>query len=253
MKDTNRPLVVGNWKMNPISITDAKKLASSLKIPAKKADHAEVVIAPPFLYLSEVSKLSAKSQLAVAAQNVFYEISGAYTGEVSADMLTSVGVEYIIIGHSERRAMGETDDLIAKKLQATLKAKLQPILCVGEIKRDSHGNFFDGIAKQLRVALKDVPKSRAVHIVVAYEPIWAIGTGKTATAEDVEEMRIYIHKVLAEIFGRNAAIKVRIIYGGSVKPDNARKLYIEGGVNGFLVGGASLKTDSFTSIINSTK
>lgn len=254
MPITNRrqPLVVANWKMNPVSLKDAKALFVAIRTSAKKVTDVEVVVAPPYPFVSELAKLSPSGSLGVGAQDVFYEEKGAFTGEVSPLMLATTGVTYVIIGHSERRALGETNEMIHKKVLAALKAKLNPILCVGEATRDQNGHFYDHIATQLRVALGAVPATRLKHITVAYEPIWAIGTGKNATASDVEEMQLFIRKILTELFGRAGAQKVRILYGGSVKADNAATLFTAGSVDGFLVGGASLKPQEFKTIIAST-
>lgn len=253
MITTHSPLIVANWKMNPATPKDAKELFVAIRATAKKFNDREVVIAPPFPFLTELGKLAPSGSVGLGAQSVFYEEKGAFTGEVSATMLAATGVQYVIVGHSERRALGEDDVVVAKKLSAVLKAKLLPILCVGEQTRDASGAFFDVVKEQLTAALTDVPKSRLQHVTIAYEPVWAIGTGKNATAADVEEMQLYIRKVLTNLYDRTAAGKVRVLYGGSVNAKNVEMLYREGAVNGFLVGGASLRPADFSMIIKTTE
>jgi triosephosphate isomerase len=211
----------------------------------------EVVIAPPAVYLKDLQKLATKSSLKIGAQNVHYDVKGAYTGEHSCAQLSEFGVSHIIIGHSERRALGETDEFIAKKLAAIIKAKLFPVLCIGEKERDPQANFFTLIERQIKTALAGLPKGRAKDVVIAYEPIWAIGTGIVATVSDVQEMNLYIKKVLTNIFDRATAAKVRVIYGGSVSVDNSAELFKGAQVDGFLVGGASLRAMDFIKIITS--
>jgi triosephosphate isomerase len=168
-------------------------------------------------------------------------------------MLAAFGVATVIVGHSERRALGETDAQVGEKVAALIKAKLTPVVCIGERERDAQGNFFMLIEAQIKAALTGVPKARFKDVVIAYEPIWAIGTGKTATAEDVNEMRLFIQKILTKHFDRASAGKIRIIYGGSVSAANAADLFVGGGVDGFLVGGASLRPQEFAQIISSVK
>ena len=250
MKQTKRPLVVGNWKLNPATAAAAKELFIDVRKAAKTAGKkAVVVVAPPFPFLGELAKLTPSGSVGLAAQDVFYENKGAFTGEVAPSMLASLGVQYVIVGHSERRAMGESDATVAKKAAAALKAKLTPIVCIGESKRDSHGHFYSFVAKELKQSLSGISKQQAGKLVIAYEPIWAIGTGKHATPEDVEEMQLFIKKELTKIYGRNVAHKIPVLYGGSVKPKNAAELYEKGQVNGFLVGGASLRGRDFSEII----
>lgn len=239
--------------MNPDSIGQAKKLFLEIRKGLSRYKHSvEVVVAPPFVYLSELERLSPSKRILLAAQDVFFEKSGAYTGEISLPMLKSVGVTHAIIGHSERRALGETDEDIYHDTVASIKSSVMTIVCVGENKRDSHGEYFNFVEHQITAAVADIPKSKLASLAIAYEPIWAIGTGKTATPEDVQEMRLFIQKVLTDMFGRTAAAKIRILYGGSVKAANAEELLTQGEVDGFLVGGASLKPKEFISIIKTT-
>lgn len=247
MKHT--PLVVGNWKANPLTIDKAKELFLGVRKGARTIKNVETVVAPPFPFLDATNKLSTTGRIGLGAQEVFYEQGGAYTGEVSLSMLQSVGVKYIIIGHSERRKMGVTDEVVAKKVELVLKHKLTAIVCVGEIKRDRNGDYLDFVRDEVKQICKAVTQSQLKNLVIAYEPIWAIGTGKTATPHDAYEMKLFIQKVITDTLGRAAVKKVRILYGGSVKKHNAEALLTEGEVDGFLVGGASLVPDDFISII----
>lgn len=249
-KKRHSPLVVGNWKMNPDTVGQAKQLFLAVrKHVSRKELHTYVAVAPPTPYLSELERLSPSQRVKLVAQDMFYEKSGAYTGEVSLSMLRSVGATGVIIGHSERRELGDGHEEIRQNVESALKAGLTVILCVGEKKRDTHGNYFSLIEEQLTSALKNVPKAKLPQLVIAYEPIWAIGTGDTATPGDVQEMKLFITKVLVDRFGRTAAGKIRIMYGGSVNPKNAEELISVGGIDGFLVGGASLRADDFVAII----
>lgn len=248
----NQPLIIGNWKMNPTSVIEAKAIALSVKNSSKKFLEAIIVVAPPALFTLEVKKVLGTAKINVGAQTMHEASVGAQTGEQSAGMLTAAGVSYIILGHSERRAQGESDDQVQRKAGAALKAKLTPIVCIGEKERDSQGNFLITIETQIVAIFKNIVAARFKDVVIAYEPIWAIGTGKTASVEDVLEMQLFIKKTLTKHFGKAAAVKVRVIYGGSVNAENAGPLYKVTGVSGFLVGGASLKPVEFTKIIAAT-
>ena len=193
-----------------------------------------------------------RSSVMLSAQNLSTEPMGAFTGETPAMQLREAGCEFVIVGHSERRGMGETDAQVQAKVLQALKNKLTPIVCIGEKTRDSQGNFFSFIEEQIRALTKGIPALQIKKIVLAYEPIWGIGTGMTATVEDVKEMQLFIVSVLAKIYDRKTADAVRLLYGGSVKPNNAAELNRAGGMNGFLVGGASLKVADFTEIIKSS-
>lgn len=254
MKIERRPLVVANWKMNPLTRDAVVKLTQGVKKLLQKIDDVTVVIAPPSIFTDAVAtSRSSSKNLILGAQDAHYEKLGSYTGSVSLAMHADFGVEYVIVGHSERRRAGETDELVNTKVLAILKAKMTAIICVGEEKRDKSAHYFSDIEKQIRTALLKVPRSRLEQVVIAYEPIWAIGTGDTATAEDVYEMRLFIEKILSDVYGRNYAAHVRIIYGGSVNDKNARALFEEGRVHGFLVGGASLHPEEFARIVVATR
>jgi triosephosphate isomerase (TIM) len=247
------PLIIGNWKMNPSTLSASKALLADVrKLVRSKTLSVEVMVAPPFPFIAEVGRLSPSGRVGVVAQTMHPEPLGAFTGEVSAPMLKSLGVLGVIVGHSERRAMGMTDAVVNKILLAALKAQLVPILCVGETVRDTRGDFYDVIESQLRAALAEVPKTKLKDVVIAYEPIWAIGTGNTATPDDVLEMKLFIQKTLINLYDRSVVPKVRILYGGSVNAKNVEALMMTAQPDGFLVGGASLKPEDFYTIINIT-
>ena len=243
------PLIVGNWKLNPATVEEAAVLAKGIAQKRRNKPEPYVAIAPSFPHLSEVNKKIKNNPVALAAQNISTYTMGAHTGEVSVLQLKDLGVEFVIIGHSERRAMGETDELVREKLQLALKHRLTPIVCIGEKERDEQAEFFNFVERQIRSLCHNLTAAEIKKVIIAYEPIWAIGTGQTATAENVKEMQLFIETVLTKIYDRTIAGKVRLLYGGSVKPHNAAKLHTEGEMNGFLVGGASLKADSFIKII----
>lgn len=248
----DQALVIGNWKLNPGTCLEAKKLFSDIRKSVTKDTMSEVVIAPPFLFIPEVAKLT-NEKISLAAQDVHYEERGSVTGEIGPAMLESFGVRYVIVGHSERRALGETGEQINKKIQALLKRKMTPVVCIGETKRDQHGNFFNFLANQLKELSNGLTALQLSKVVIAYEPIWAIGTGVNATPEDVKEIQLFIVSTLTKLFDRKTAEKVRLIYGGSVKESNAIALYQHGGMSGFLVGGASLQAKDFGAIIKATE
>ena len=253
MKQTPVPLLVGNWKMNPSSLAEAKKLFVSIRQKLRSVKDVSVVIAPPSVYLSDLARLSPSGRIEIGAQRIWPESTGAQTGEISAPMVRSAGATYIIIGHSERRAQGIDNAAVQARIQAALQHKLTPILCVGEEARDESGEFFTHLEQQLTTALADLKKTQVARVVIAYEPVWAIGSGTTPTAADIYEIRLFIEKCLTKLFDRATARKVTVLYGGSVKPDNAAVLYQEGGVQGFLVGGASLDAKSFVAICQSVQ
>ena len=245
-------LVIGNWKLNPSNEKDAAALITNVSKKLRAKDQVKVAVAPPFVYLASAAKAMGKKSLLLAAQDVASEAMGPFTGEISALQLRDLKVEYVIIGHSERRAMGETDEMVQKKVLMALKNKLTPVVCIGERERDSQGSFYTFIEKQVKALASILTPADLKKVVIAYEPIWAIGTGKTATAADVKEMQLFLLTVLTKLYDKPTAQKVTLIYGGSVKPDNAKELHTEGGMSGFLVGGASLKAEDFNSIITAT-
>jgi triosephosphate isomerase len=250
MKVRHEPLVIGNWKMNPQTDVVAKRLATEIKKALGRQDNVEVVLAPPAPYLSIVYGVQGGGKaFALGAQDVHPERLGAFTGEVSIPMLQSFGVRYVIVGHSERRKAGESEEDVQKKVSAVIKSGLHAVLCVGEVKRDHAAQYLSDIERQIRSACAGLSRAKLTHLTVAYEPVWAIGTGHTATPEDVHEMRLFIEKTLSDLYGRNYAQKVRVLYGGSVQDKNAGELMRNGMVDGFLVGGASLSSKDFSGII----
>lgn len=245
-----KKIIAGNWKMNN-TITEATELVNSIK-DGINTDEVDVVLCPDFVSLSTVSDLIDGTKISLGAQNVYFEDKGAYTGETSVDMLISAGVKYCIVGHSERRAyFNETDEIVNKKVKKLLEKDLNPIICVGEtLEQRNEEKMFDVVKSQVINALKDVTKDQMKrNVVIAYEPIWAIGTGVTATDEQAEQMCKYIRDVIAKIYDEVIADKVRIQYGGSVKPSNASKILNMPNIDGALVGGASL-TNDFVAIVN---
>ena len=245
-------LVVANWKLNPIGFSEAKNLLTELKKKLKKVNNTTIVVAPPFLFISDFSKSLKSGEIKLGAQDVFYEEIGPFTGEISVGQLVGFGVSHIIVGHSERRALGETDEQVNKKIQAIIKRRITPIVCIGEKNRDEQGAFFNDIEAQIKGLAKGLLAKDIVKVVIAYEPIWAIGTGKTATVEDVKEMQLFIVSTLTKLYDRKTAEKVTLLYGGSVKASIAKELYEQGGMSGFLVGGASLNANEFSGIVNAT-
>ncbi|HHV94661.1 MAG TPA: triose-phosphate isomerase [Firmicutes bacterium] len=244
------PIIAGNWKMNKTPEEAAALCRELLPLLGGLSDR-EVVLCPPFTSLAVVKEAIEGTDIALGAQNVFYEDSGAYTGEVSPPMLKALGVKYVIIGHSERREyFGETDETVNRKVKAALAHGLRPILCVGETLEQREAGVTETLVKsQIRKAFADVSADDAVSVVVAYEPIWAIGTGKTATAQEANRVIGLIRATLGEIYGGSTAEVIRIQYGGSVKPENMAELMQEPEIDGALVGGASLDAPSFARIV----
>ena len=245
------PFVTANWKMHK-TVAEALEFADTLGPKLASLRDVDVAIAPPFTALPALRDALAGTPLALAAQNAHFEKSGAFTGEVSVAMLAELGVRYVILGHSERRQLfGESDELVARKVAAVQAAGLRPILCVGEllVERDA-GRTFDVLARQLSGSLASADPARAAELVVAYEPVWAIGTGRTATPALAQEAHAFVRARLADRFGASAS-RIRIQYGGSVKPENAEELLAQPDIDGALVGGASLDPESFSAIIRS--
>ena len=231
---------------------DARHLASEIVKVAGEEPATEVALCPPLVYLDAVADVVAGTPVGLGAQNLYPADDGAFTGEVNAAMLKDIGCRYVILGHSERRAiMGETDQQVSEKLHAALAGNLTPIVCVGETLEDREAERTDKVVEsQIRGSLKDLDEARAAGIVIAYEPVWAIGTGKTASPEQAEAVHLMIRKLLGELFGEDVAAQIRIQYGGSVKPGNAQELLAKPNIDGALVGGASLKADDFMAIID---
>ncbi|MDT7827701.1 triose-phosphate isomerase [Pricia sp. S334] len=242
-------IVAGNWKMNKTS-TETGELLNELA--AKLPDtQAEVMVAPTFVNLTAAVSALDESIIEVIAQNMHFAESGAYTGEISADMLLDIDIDTVIIGHSERRAsFGETDEILAKKVKTAIEKEMRILFCFGEQLEDRKSdNHFKVVESQLRNVLFSLDASAWTHIVLAYEPVWAIGTGETASPEQAQEMHAFIRKTITEAFDSSVADKVSILYGGSVKPANAKEIFSKPDVDGGLIGGASLKADDFVEII----
>jgi len=246
-----RPLIAGNWKMfknGPEAVAAAIKLANLLG----KNHDVDVMIAPPFTALAQVSDAIKESRLSLGAQNLFWEFEGAYTGEISPAMLVSAGCEYVIIGHSERRQyFGETDDTVNRKISAAVDHDLKPIFCVGESEKERESNAtFSVLDKQVTSGLKGFSSNQLKALIIAYEPVWAIGTGKTATTDQAQEVHRFLRAMLENSYGNTLAKSIRILYGGSVKPDNISELMAMDDVDGALVGGASLDPETFSGIVH---
>jgi triosephosphate isomerase len=245
------PIIAGNWKMHK-TLSEAEQLAKVLVDNLRGVFHdRDVVLCPPFTGLKVVFEVIKSSPIKLGAQNLHWEKSGAFTGEVAAPMLKDVGCSYVIIGHSERRAyFSESNSIINKKIFAALREGLIPIVCVGEtLEEREKDQTLDVIRCQVKEGLAHVTGSQASQLVIAYEPVWAIGTGKTATPEQANEVHAFIRNLLTEQFNETVASEIRIQYGGSVKPDNIRSLMDQKDIDGVLVGGASLDADSFTKIV----
>jgi len=250
---SRKVILAGNWKMNKTA-AEGKTLVEELKklvadVPAAKAD---IVVCPPFTTIAAVAEAIKGSNIRLGAQNIHWAANGAFTGEISADMLKELGVEYVIIGHSERRQyFGETDATVNQRVKAALAAGFTPIVCVGEMldERES-GRTEKVLFSQLEGGLSGLVKEDMAKVVVAYEPVWAIGTGKTATPELAEETHNYIRQTLNDMFGKEIGEGVRIQYGGSMKADNAKELVAQRNIDGGLIGGAALKADSFSALIH---
>jgi len=245
-----KSLIIGNWKCNPTNLKKAKKLFEGIRNGLKKKlRKTEVVVCPPFVYLP---KIRSSSKIKLGAQDCFWEEKGSFTGEVSPSMLKDIGVNYVILGHSERRKyFGETDQTVNKKIKKSLKTGINPMLCVGETKKErkegKKGRVIEGQIKEglNKVSAKDVKK-----IIIAYEPRWAIGSGKNCSVDETMSSILIVKKTISNIYSRSAADKVRVLYGGSVTSDNALRYITEAQANGLLIGGASLKREEFLNIIN---
>lgn len=249
---SRKPIIAANWKMNIGPAQASEFIASFLKNIDGADLSCDVVIVPPFITIpTVVSALNGNTAVGVGAQNVSQYDNGAYTGEISTTMLEEIKVNYVVLGHSERRQyFGETDEIINAKIKKTLAANLTPIFCIGETKDERLGGKLEEVLKTQTVGgLKDLTQEQVAQIVVAYEPVWAIGTGLTATSKEAQEAHAFVRSVIAEQFGQETADKVRIQYGGSVKPDNVKELMAQPDIDGALVGGASLDPVSFTSLV----
>ena len=247
---TRKPLIAGNWKMFKTG-SEAAETAAKLVELVKDADHTEIMIAPPFTALSQVFAAVKGTNVSLGAQDLFWEAEGAFTGEISTGMLQAAGCTSVIIGHSERRQFfGETDESVNKKIKAAVAAGLVPVLCVGESGNERDENkTFSVLDKQIKIGLESLLSEDVTTLVIAYEPIWAIGTGKTATKEQAQEVHRYLRGWIEKNYSAALAESMRILYGGSVKPDNVTALMAMPDVDGALVGGASLNAETFSKIV----
>jgi triosephosphate isomerase len=245
-----RKIIAGNWKMNN-DLSATKNLISNLAKSLNNNENCDVIICPPFTSLSESNSQIKNTVIKLGAQNMYFENDGAYTGEISAQMLKSTGCEFVILGHSERRAIfNESDSLINKKIKKAISSGLKPIFCVGEtLEQREKGVTKDIIKTQVTEGLKDISSEEIKTVIIAYEPVWAIGTGKNATPGQAQEVHEFIRLLIKEKYSENVSENMIIQYGGSVKPDNAKELLSQKDIDGALVGGASLKADSFLGII----
>ncbi|MFX0057900.1 MAG: triose-phosphate isomerase [Candidatus Hodarchaeota archaeon] len=250
-----KPIIGGNWKMNRGIPQEASEILKKLIPLVKKIKQVEIVIAPPFTVISSVFNMLKKTNMKLSAQNMYYEENGAFTGEISPNFLKTLGCEYIILGHSERRDLfNEDDDIINKKIKKALSIGLNPIVCIGEhLEEREKGETRDFIEKQFNATFKNLNKKEIKDVVIAYEPIWAIGTGKTATPDQAEEIHEFIRQLITRKYDEDTAIEIRIQYGGSIKPSNAEDLFKKENIDGGLVGGASLQAESFYKIIRAAE
>ncbi|WP_456375938.1 triose-phosphate isomerase [Lutibacter sp.] len=249
-----KQIVAGNWKMNK-NVQESIKLANEVVANVKELalNNTRVIVTPTFVNLSSVLKATEGSAVEVAAQNMHQAKSGAFTGEISADMLTSLGIKTVILGHSERREyFGETDAILAEKVNAALENKLEVIFCFGEVLEDRKSeNHFNVVESQIKNGLFHLEASAWKNIVLAYEPVWAIGTGETASPEQAQEMHAFIRKIVANKYTKEVAENVSILYGGSVKPSNAKEIFSKEDVDGGLIGGAALNANDFVALVKS--
>ena len=245
-----KPLIAGNWKMYKTSSEAVETARHLVKLVADAKD-VDIMIAPQFTALAPVSEIVKGSLVSLGGQNLFWEKKGAYTGEIAAEMLIDVGCSHVIIGHSERRQyFGETDDTVNKKINSAIKGQLTPVFCVGETEKERESkDTFSVLDKQLTKGLEGFSSDQLGKLVVAYEPVWAIGTGKTATSDQAQEVHQFLRSMLEKIFGDSFSKTIRILYGGSVKPGNIAELMAMPDIDGALVGGASLDAETFSKIV----
>ncbi len=242
------PLIVGNWKMHPDTLAEAKSVATKIKASAKGISKAKIVLCPPSLYVSEVQKVLGRSRIASGVQNIFAEEIGSHTGEVTAAQAASCGAAYVIVGHSERRKMGETDDLVTKKALSAIRNGLTAIVCVGEAERDTHGKYLAFLKDQLAQSLATISAAELKKLVIAYEPVWEIGAAAAMLPGQIHETSIYIRKVLSDLYDPALVAKMPILYGGSVNVQNAKVILKDGEVDGLLIGRESLIPGDFVAI-----
>lgn len=245
---STKKLIVGNWKMNPETLEEAKTIARKTRAVAKKLDKVEVVICPPAVFIGNAVSKRDKS-VAIGAQDVSIHDNGSHTGDVGARMLSDIGLKYVIAGHSERRKDGETDEIVSKKVIKVLDAGLTAILCVGEQKREESGTHYDYVRDQIKNSLANVPSKYAKNVIIAYEPVWAIGATEAMDPKEICEMAIFVRKVFSDIFTQDSAMKAKVLYGGSVNFRNAYEIISVSKVDGLLVGRESVNIPGFKELL----
>jgi triosephosphate isomerase (TIM) len=245
-----RKIIVGNWKMNPTSLDEAQNIFKKIKRTALGLKSTHVVMCPPFVYLGKFApQKGGKKKVGVGAQDVFYESQGAFTGNVSAPMLKALGLTHVIVGHSERRQAGETDEMVSKKALAALENGIHPIICVGETTRDAQSVYLETLKNQIKNSLSKIPKKILNQIIVAYEPVWAIGAKEAMDPATIEEMTIFVKKVISDVSDHESGISTPVLYGGSINFRNAPDIMIRGKVDGLLVGRESVNTPGFIELL----
>ena len=250
IRSMNKRLIVGNWKMNPLTLSDAKKIARMARRAAASLLHTEVVICPPLVFIPACISKIEPDTVSVGAQNISAYEDSPHTGEISGTILHNLGARYVIVGHSEVRAVGESDETVSKKIQMALSAGLRPVVCVGELVRDEGGAYMDTLRTQIRDSFANVPKSQARNIVLAYEPVWAIGAKEAMLPEQIYEMSLFVKKAFADVFGHDPAMKVPVLYGGSVTYRNAADIISVGKVDGLLPGRESVNMSGFPDLLH---
>lgn len=244
-----RKIIVGNWKMRPVHLDEAKRTFGAIKRTAAKLSGTHVVICPSFVYIDALRAKRGPSVVSIGAQDAYFEQEGSFTGEVSPTMLKDMGVTHVILGHSEKRAMGETDETIAKKVQAVLDAGMHPILCVGENERDAQALYLETLKTQIRGSLAKIPRRFADQLIVAYEPVWAVGAKEPMDPATIQEMSLFVKKTISDMYGHDNGIATPILYGGAVNFRNAGDIIARGGVDGLLVGRESVNAPGFTELL----
>lgn len=237
--------------MNPTSLDEAVKIYKAVKTAASRLPYVHVVVCPPSVYIQRLNSSRSVSPVSIGAQNVFFEEDGAFTGEISPRMLKNLGVSHVLVGHSEAREMGETDEIVARKAEAVLDAGIHPIVCVGEKERDAHGMYLDILKEQIKNSLAKVPKKLIHQVIMAYEPVWAIGAKEPMEPSHIHETSIFIKKVISDIFGHENAFKTVILYGGAANFRNASDIVEKGNVDGLLVGRESVNIPGFIELLKS--
>lgn len=244
-----KKLIIGNWKMNPTTLDEAKRIFKSTKRISEKLTSTNIVVCPPFVYIPVLLRARGFSAVSVGSQDAYFEEQGSFTGEISPIMLRDLGVTHVIIGHSERRTRGDTDEIVARKTLMVLESGLHAVLCVGEKERNEQGTHLDTLKLQIKNSLNKVPRKLISKLIVAYEPIWAIGAKEAMDPGLVHEMSLFVKKILSDIYGHDEAVSTPVLYGGSVNFRNAGDIITRGEVDGLLVGRESVNSDGFTELL----